>query len=80
RDHFLAGEVEMMRLASNKLAGSALNLGVQGAAAAARQLEWLGDAGTTDGALELVPSLEQALDEGRALLRAYQATYTDLAG
>ncbi|MDP2772871.1 MAG: response regulator, partial [Nocardioides sp.] len=80
RGHILAGDADKMRQASHKLAGSALNLGVQGSAAAARQLEWLGDTGTTDGALELVPALEEALDEGRALLRAYQATYTDLPG
>jgi PAS domain S-box-containing protein len=80
REHILAGDADKMRQASHKLAGSALNLGVQGAAAAARQIEWLGDAGTTDGALEFLAPLEKALEEGRALLRSYQATYTDLPG
>ncbi|GEP34301.1 hypothetical protein NSZ01_20690 [Nocardioides szechwanensis] len=80
REHILAGDADKMRQASHKLAGSALNLGVQGSAAAARQIEWLGDAGTTDGALEMVAPLEKALEEGRALLRSYQATYSDLPG
>jgi PAS domain S-box-containing protein len=78
REHILAGDADKMRQAAHKLAGSALNLGVQASAAAARQIEWLGDAGTTDGALELVEPLAQSLEEGRALLRTYQATYTDL--
>ena len=80
REHILAGDADKMRQASHKLAGSALNLGVQSSAAAARQIEWLGDAGTTQGALEMVPALEEALEEGRALLRTYQATYSDLPG
>ncbi|MCW2853626.1 MAG: sensor hybrid histidine kinase, partial [Nocardioides sp.] len=75
RGHIADGDADLMRQAAHKLAGSALNLGVQGTAAAARQIEWLGDAGTTDGALNLVPDLERALEEGRVLLRAYQATY-----
>jgi PAS domain S-box-containing protein len=75
RGHILAGDADLMRQAAHKLAGSALNLGVQESAAAARQLEWLGDTGMTEGALDLVPALERALDDGRALLRAYQATY-----
>jgi HPt (histidine-containing phosphotransfer) domain-containing protein len=78
REHILAGDADKMRQAAHKLAGSALNLGVRASAAAARQIEWLGDAGTTDGALELVDPLAQSLEEGRALLRTYQATYTDL--
>jgi CheY-like chemotaxis protein len=75
RGHIAVGDADLMRQAAHKLAGSALNLGVQGTAAAARQIEWLGDAGTTDGALDLLPDLERALEEGRGLLRAYQATY-----
>jgi PAS domain S-box-containing protein len=75
RGHIAGGDADLMRQAAHKLAGSALNLGVQGTAAAARQIEWLGDAGTTDGALNLVPDLERALEEGRVLLRTYQATY-----
>ncbi|WP_193615086.1 ATP-binding protein [Nocardioides lijunqiniae] len=75
RGHIDDGDADLMRQAAHKLAGSALNLGVQGSAAAARQLEWLGDAGTTDGALALLPELERALEEGRTLLSTYQATY-----
>ncbi|MCD4527465.1 ATP-binding protein [Nocardioides sp. cx-173] len=75
RGHILEGDADLMRQAAHKLAGSALNLGVERSAAAARQLEWLGDSGTTDGALDLVPALERALEEGRALLRAYQDSY-----
>ena len=78
RGHIAAGDADKMRQAAHKLAGSALNLGVQGSAAAARQIEWLGDSGTTDGGLEMIAPLEQALEEGRTLLRTYQATYSDL--
>ncbi|GEP40153.1 hypothetical protein NPS01_38160 [Nocardioides psychrotolerans] len=75
REHVLSGDADKMRQAAHKLAGSALNLGVVRSAAAARELEWLGDAGTTDGGGDLLGPLEAALDEGRALLRSYQATY-----
>ena len=71
----LADDADAMRQAAHKLAGSALNLGVVRSAAAARALEWLGDAGTTEGALELVGPLVAALHEGRELLDSYQATY-----
>lgn len=75
REHVLAGDADQMRQAAHKLAGSALNLGVVTSAAAARELEWLGDSGTTDGAVDLLGPLEAALDEGRTLLSSYQATY-----
>ncbi|WP_309648537.1 response regulator [Nocardioides sp.] len=75
REHVLADDADKMRQAAHKLAGSALNLGVVASAAAARELEWLGDSGSTEGAVDLLGPLETALDEGRALLGSYQATY-----
>ncbi len=77
RDLVMADDADKMRQAAHKLAGSALNLGVVGSAAAAREIEWLGDTGTTQGALELLATLETALAEGRVLLDHYQATYAD---
>lgn len=71
------GDYDSMRQAAHKLAGSALNLGVSAAGEAAREIEWLGDAGTIEGARELIPELERSLEQGRVALLTYQATYTN---
>lgn len=68
-------DADAMRQAAHKLAGSALNLGVVEVGAAARELEHLGDTGTTDGATPLLESLEATVRRGRDLLAAYQAAY-----
>ncbi|WP_121258953.1 response regulator [Nocardioides ferulae] len=72
-----AADAPALRAAAHKLAGSALNLGAAQAGAAARELEFLGDADTTEGAAALVAPLEEALEEGRQALRAYQRRFTD---
>lgn len=68
-----AGDAAGMRAAAHKISGSALNLGAFFASAAAREIEALGTAGTTHGAAELVPALEEAMARARALLLSYQA-------
>jgi HPt (histidine-containing phosphotransfer) domain-containing protein len=75
RQHVLAGETAAMRAAAHRIAGSALNLGAAFAAATARKIETLGDVGTTDGALDLLPELEDAMERARELLLRYQGTY-----
>ncbi|WP_127480563.1 PAS domain-containing hybrid sensor histidine kinase/response regulator [Nocardioides pantholopis] len=71
-----ARDAVALRAAAHKLAGSALNLGVPSAGEAARALESLGDAGTTEGAEELVAPLEDALRRGLEALRAFQQSYS----
>ncbi|WP_435747095.1 response regulator [Nocardioides sp. SYSU DS0663] len=71
-----ACDADALRQSAHKLAGSALNLGVLEVGAAARELEALGDAGTTDGAESLLPPLEQAVERGQDLLRRYRAAYS----
>lgn len=74
-----SGDVDAMRQAAHKLAGSALNLGVQEVGAAARELELLGDAGTTAGSDTLLTTLDRAVERGRGLLRRYHASYSSQA-
>ncbi|WP_244929092.1 response regulator [Nocardioides sp. W7] len=64
-----------LRAAAHKLAGSALNLGAPFAGESARQLEFIGDAETVEGALDLLPDLEESLERARGALLAYQASY-----
>jgi PAS domain S-box-containing protein len=75
RDAILSDDSAGLRASAHKLAGSALNLGVPFAGESARQLEFIGDAETVDGALELLPELEESLERARAALLAYQASY-----
>jgi HPt (histidine-containing phosphotransfer) domain-containing protein len=70
------GDVATLKARSHKIAGSALNLGVPRAGEAARAVELQADTGSVDGAVALLAELETAMAEGRALLLAYQATYT----
>ena len=76
REAVAAGDVETLKARAHKIAGSALNLGVPRAGEAARALELAADTGSVDGAAALLPELEKSMAEGRALLLAYQATYT----
>ena len=61
---------------SHKLAGGALNLGVNRAGRTAQEIELVADSGSTDGTDELIERLAQDLEDGRAALQAYQATYS----
>ncbi len=45
---------------------------------AVRRLELVADTGSVDGAAELLPSTEEALERGRAALAAYQEWYRGL--
>jgi CheY-like chemotaxis protein len=67
-----AGDAAALRAHAHKLAGGAANLGALEVATLARELEALGDAGTTDGAEPLLPRLCAALDRARAGVRAYR--------
>ncbi|MDN4163540.1 response regulator [Nocardioides abyssi] len=69
-------DADAVRQAAHKLAGSALNLGVVEVGAAARELEFLGDAGTTEGAGRLVDALDASVQRGQGLLAAYRAAYS----
>ena len=71
-----AGDAPTLKQVSHKLAGGALNLGVTEAGRTAQQIELAADTGSTEGAVELLPRLEQALEEGRVALLAYQAAYS----
>jgi PAS domain S-box-containing protein len=66
------GDAAALRVHAHKLAGGAANLGALEVATLARELEALGDAGTTDGAEPLLPRLGTALDRARAGVRAYR--------
>ncbi|WP_395659497.1 response regulator [Nocardioides sp.] len=76
REAVAAGDAPTLKQVSHKLAGGALNLGVTEAGRTAQQIELVADSGSTDGAADLLPVLEQALERGRAALLAYQAAYT----
>jgi HPt (histidine-containing phosphotransfer) domain-containing protein len=76
REAFQNGDAETLRQVSHKLAGGALNLGVQEAGQIAQQIELVADSGAVDGAGELVEQLSLALEDGRAALLAYQASYS----
>jgi CheY-like chemotaxis protein/two-component sensor histidine kinase len=71
-----AGDAATLKQVSHKLAGGALNLGVEEAGRTAQQVELLADTGSTEGADVLVERLAAALERGRAALLAYQATYS----
>ncbi|MFC6287761.1 response regulator [Nocardioides sp. GCM10027113] len=70
-----AHDVGALRHAAHRLAGSATNIGVVSVGEAARGLEEVADAGTTDGTEELLAALDRTLAEGTAALLAYQASY-----
>lgn len=70
------GDAPALKQVSHKLAGGALNLGVEAAGRTAQEIELVADTGSTEGATALVERLEAHLAEGRAALRAYQATYS----
>jgi CheY-like chemotaxis protein len=66
------GDAAALRAHAHRLAGGAGNLGAIEVATLARELEALGDAGTTDGAVPLLAQLDTALDRARAGVRAYR--------
>jgi HPt (histidine-containing phosphotransfer) domain-containing protein len=76
RDAVAAGDAATVKQVVHKLAGGALNLGVTDAGRTAQQLELVVDDGNVDGAADLLPHLEEALERGRAALLAYQAAYS----
>lgn len=67
-----AGDADALRAHAHKLVGGAANLGAVEVVALARELEALGDAGTTYGAAPLLPRLVTALDRARTGIRAYR--------
>ena len=71
-----AGDAEAVKQVSHKLAGGALNLGVTPAGRIAQQIELAVENGSVDDAIGLVDRLAAALEEGRAALLAYQASYS----
>ena len=75
-----ADDADALRQSSHKLAGGALNLGVVYAGEAVRRLEAVADTGSVDGAAELLPSTQGALERGQAALAAYQEWYRGLGG
>ncbi len=80
REAVAAGDAAALRQSSHRLAGGALNLGVTYAGEAVRQLEAIADTGSTEGAAELLPGVEESLERGRRALAAYQAGYQAQAG
>lgn len=71
-----AGDTPTLKQVAHKLAGGALNLGVTPAGRIAQQIEVAVDAGDAAGAAALLGQLERALEEGRAAVLAYQASYS----
>ncbi|WP_457205030.1 response regulator [Nocardioides sp. P5_C9_2] len=65
-------DADALRAHAHKLAGGAANLGAVEVAALARELEALGDAGTTSGAGAVLVRLVAALERARTGLRAYR--------
>jgi PAS domain S-box-containing protein len=61
-----------LRAHAHKLAGGAANLGAREVVPLARELEALGEAGTTAGASSVLARLETALDRARSGIRAYR--------
>jgi HPt (histidine-containing phosphotransfer) domain-containing protein len=59
-----------LRIAAHTLKGGALMLGLREVAATSLELESLGRAGTTAGALKLLPALDAALARARGMLQA----------
>jgi HPt (histidine-containing phosphotransfer) domain-containing protein len=76
REAYESGDALTLKQVAHKLAGGALNLGVTPAGRIAQQIELAVDAGGTDDAAALVGQLEQALEQGRAAVLAYQASYS----
>ncbi|MEN8704706.1 MAG: response regulator [Nocardioides marinisabuli] len=79
-DAIAAGDADALRQASHKLAGGALNLGVTYAGEAVRRIEQVADSGTVEGAADLLPQADEALERGRAALASYQEWYRGLSG
>jgi CheY-like chemotaxis protein len=75
REAIEAGDAAALRQHSHRLAGGALNLGVTYAGEAVRLVEAISDEGTVEGAAELLPQVEEALERGRRALAAYQEDY-----
>ena len=75
REAIEAGDAAALRQSSHRLAGGALNLGVTYAGEAVRLIEAISDEGTVEGAAELLPQVEEALERGRRALAAYQEEY-----
>lgn len=71
-----AGDAATLKQVVHKLAGGALNLGVEAAGRIAQEIELVADTGDTAGADELLPRLAEELEKGRAALLAYQAAYS----
>ncbi|MGN6781696.1 MAG: Hpt domain-containing protein, partial [Marmoricola sp.] len=76
RDAVEAGDAPTLKQVAHKLAGGALNLGVTAAGRAAQEIELVADTGSTEAAASLLPRLEDALEQGRTALLAYQAAYS----
>jgi CheY-like chemotaxis protein/HPt (histidine-containing phosphotransfer) domain-containing protein len=76
REAYENGDTDTLRQVAHKLAGGALNLGVTGAGEIAQQIELVADTGSVSGAGALVDELGTALEDGRAALLAYQASYS----
>ncbi|GAB6986327.1 hypothetical protein JCM10369A_28510 [Nocardioides pyridinolyticus] len=70
------GDAATLKQVVHKLAGGALNLGVEAAGRIAQQIELVADTGSTAGAADLLPRLAEELEKGRAALLAYQAAYS----
>ncbi|KRF30560.1 hypothetical protein ASG94_18680 [Nocardioides sp. Soil805] len=66
------GDADALRGHAHKLAGGAANLGAVEVASLARDLEAIGDAGTTSGASAVLARLLGALEQARAGVRAYR--------
>ena len=75
REAIETGDAAALRQHSHRLAGGALNLGVTYAGEAVRLVEAISDEGTVEGAAELLPQVEEALERGRRALAAYQEDY-----
>jgi PAS domain S-box-containing protein len=76
REAYESGDTDTLRQVAHKLAGGALNLGVTSAGEIAQQIELVAETGSVDGAGTLVEELSAALEDGRAALLAYQASYS----
>ena len=76
REAYESGDTDTLRQVAHKLAGGALNLGVTNAGEIAQQIEVVADTGSVGGAGALVQELSAALEDGRAALLAYQASYS----
>ncbi|WP_372729538.1 response regulator [Nocardioides sp.] len=79
RTAWRTGDSAQLKAVSHKLAGGALNLGVERAGRIAQQIETAVDQGTSELAGPLIEALDEALTEGRTALLDYQATYSDEA-